>query len=155
MPAAGPCAPVAPGAIDRGQRRRQRINRTAPVVLPVALAAETRDHVSTALGVAFDIHKCQIVGVFQQMRKAAIAVITLVERRLFPLHRVFDHRRVNHFMILAPQGMACLDQQAVQLALLFRQIGRQIRVQISRKLLFVLLLTLQVFVIDEFIAVVA
>src|SRR4051794_16329924 len=50
------------------------------------------------------------------MRKAAISVITLVERRLLPLHGVLDHRGVEHLVVLPTQRIARLDEQAEDLA---------------------------------------
>src|SRR5260370_38512048 len=33
------------------------------------------------------------LGIFQQLRKSAVAVVGLIERRLLALHGVLDHRR--------------------------------------------------------------
>src|SRR3954451_22980207 len=63
------------------------------------LFAEACDHVGAALGVALDVDQREVVGLLEEMGEAAVAVVTVVERRLLALHRILDHGCVEHLVI--------------------------------------------------------
>ena len=99
----GPCRP------RRGRRR-------------LRLRAESRHHVGPAALVALDLDQPVRRRVFQQFAEGAVAVVVFVERRLLALHRVLDHRRPQHFLVLAAQGQQRFEQQREGLLLGLRQL---------------------------------
>src|SRR6187401_1775446 len=48
------------------------------------------DHVRAAARIAAQAHEAVLLGVLEQPREGAVAVVLLVELRLLALHRVFD-----------------------------------------------------------------
>ena len=57
------------------------------------------------------IEEALVGGVFQQLAERPVTVIGLVERWLFALHRVLDHRRPEHLFVLAPQSQERFHEQ--------------------------------------------
>ena len=89
------------------------------------LRAEARHHVGPAALVGVQLQQAFLLGVLQQLAERAVAVVGLVERRLLALHRVLDHRRPEHLLVLAAQGQQRFQQQGERLALGLRQLRRR------------------------------
>src|SRR5579884_672527 len=123
-----PAAALAPGAAPP----RLLLARLLPDRRPAGLLhlrAEARHHVRPAALVGVQLEQPLLLGVLQQLAEGAVAVVRLVERRLLALHRVLDHRRPEHVLVLAAQGQHRLQQQGEGLALGLGQLGVQRRRQ--------------------------
>src|SRR6266545_1383012 len=71
------------------------------------------DDVSAALGVLLHREKAQTLSVLEKLRKGLVAVIGLVEVRLFALHRLLDHRAPDDVVVLAHQRLKRVEHQAL------------------------------------------
>ena len=114
---------------------------------PRHFGPKARDHVGPAALVRFQFHDSLGRRIFQQFAERPVAVIALVERRLFALDRVLDHRRPQHLLVFAPQRQQRFEQQFEGLAL---RLG-QLRIQLRNAGID----AAEVLVVDELIAIVA
>ncbi len=95
-----------------------------------------------------------VIGVFEEVCEGAIAEVGLVEGGFFSFHGVFDHGGVEDFVVFAAEGFARFDEEDEDFAFSLGELG-QGGVELGGDLLLVLFLSFEVFVVDEFVAVIA
>src|SRR5579864_8890906 len=98
-----PAAGAGPGAV------RLRLSPSGPCI--AALCKAGHDVGAGAL-VLFQLDDLLALGVLEQLRERAVAVVALVEGRLLALHGLLDHRAPEHVLVLADQRLDRLDHQA-------------------------------------------
>src|SRR6202158_2452444 len=111
----------------------------------IAALCKAGDDVGAGALVLLQLDDALALGVLEQLRERAVAVVALVEGRLLALHGLLDHRAPEHVLVLAHQRLDRFDHQAERLRGLLAQ---------AVELRALLRVAPDVLVIDELVAVV-
>src|SRR6202521_217756 len=111
----------------------------------IAALCKAGDDVGAGALVFLQLDDGLALGVLEQLRERAVAVVALVEGGLLALHGLLDHRAPEHVLVLAHQRLDRFDHQAERLRGLLAQ---------AVELRALLRVAPDVLVIDELVAVV-
>src|SRR5260370_18689072 len=145
-PTTATCGAPAAGA-PRGTGGAGRVGglRLPPPGPGIAALRKAGDDVGAGALVLLQLDDVLALGVLEQLRERAVAVVALVEGRLLALHGLLDHRAPEHVLVLAHQRLDRFDHQAERLRGLLAQ---------AVELRALLRVAPDVLVVDELVAVV-
>src|ERR1700720_871962 len=132
----------APAAVDGGGAERLRLSASGP---GIAALCKAGNDVGAGALVLLQLDDGLALGVLEQLRERAVAVVALVEGRLLALHGLLYHRAPEHVLVLAHQRLDRFDHQAEGLRGLLAQ---------AVELRALLRVAPDVLVVDELVAVV-